>query len=442
MTPQAPAKMRDSGIKWLGRVPAHWSVVQSRRLFSERNESARQSDEQLTVSQKHGVISQAAFMELEGRRIVQVLKGQDILKHVEAGDFVMSMRSFQGGLEYSSRTGSVSSAYVPLKPLKWVHPRYFRHLFKSSTYIQELQSTSDLVRDGQALRFENFSKVALPVVPIAEQVAIAEYLDRATSRIDTLIAKKVRFIQLLREKRQALITRAVTKGLDAAAQMKDSGVEWLGPAPSKWRVLPLKRDVAFITSGSRGWAEYYSERGALFLRIGNLRRGDFRLDLSEVQRVVPPEGSEGVRTKVRPGDLLFSITAYLGSVSVVPDDLGDAYVSQHVALVRLAGRLLTPTWAAYVALSWVGSTYLLSQGYGGTKVQLALEDVLGMPVTVPPLDEQIATVARLERATFRIDTLIARTERSIELLREHRTALITAAVTGKLDVLGAALTTT
>lgn len=165
MIPKRSTNTRDSGIRWLGRIPAHWGVVQSRRLFGERNEKARRADEQLTASQKHGLISQSAFMEREGRRIIQVLNGHDILKHVEAGDFVMSMRSFQGGLEYSTLAGSVSSAYVPLKPLKWVHSGFFRYLFKSSAYIQELQSTSDLVRDGQALRFENFSKVALPVVP-------------------------------------------------------------------------------------------------------------------------------------------------------------------------------------------------------------------------------------------------------------------------------------
>ena len=206
--------MKDSGVEWLGEVPTHWSVVQSRRLFAERNEKAKEGDIQLTVSQKYGLLPQAEFMEREGRRVVVVQKGQEILKRVYAGDFVISMRSFQGGLEYSVHQGSVSSAYVPLVPIKVVAPRYFRWLFKSITYIQALQSTSDLVRDGQALRFENFAKVPLPVVPYTEQEEIATYLDRATSRIDTLIAKTERSIELLGEHRTALITAAVTGKID------------------------------------------------------------------------------------------------------------------------------------------------------------------------------------------------------------------------------------
>ncbi|WP_428418634.1 restriction endonuclease subunit S [Methylibium sp.] len=202
--------MQPSGVNWLGSVPKHWSIVQSRRLFAERNEKAKAEDVQLTVSQKYGLIPQSEFMELEGRRVVVVQKGQDILKRVHPGDFVISMRSFQGGLEFSPFEGSVSSAYVPLTPIKWVVPRYFRWLFKSMTYIQALQSTSDLVRDGQALRFENFAKVQLPIVPPEEQQAIADFLDGATSRIETLIAKTERSIELLREHRSALITAAVT----------------------------------------------------------------------------------------------------------------------------------------------------------------------------------------------------------------------------------------
>ena len=206
--------MKDSGVEWLGEVPAHWDVVQSRRLFSERNEKARPDDQQLTASQKYGLLPQAEFMEREGRRIVGVQKGHDILKRTLPGDFVISMRSFQGGLELSEYEGSVSSAYVPITPIKWVVPAYFRWAFKSITYIQALQATSDLVRDGQALRFENFTKVPLPHVPVDEQIAIADFLDRATTRIDTLVAKTERSIELLREHRTALITAAVTGKID------------------------------------------------------------------------------------------------------------------------------------------------------------------------------------------------------------------------------------
>jgi len=208
------AKMKESGVAWLGEIPAGWEVVQSRRLFQERKGRALKDDEQLTASQKYGVIPQKKFMKIEGRKVTQVLTGSEILKHVEANDFVMSMRSFQGGLEYSAYTGCVSSAYVGLIPIKHVNSTFFRYLFKSKPYIQALQSTSNLVRDGQALRFDNFSKVSLVIVPDKEQETIATYLDQKTQTIDTLITKATEAITLLKEKRTALVSAVVTGKVD------------------------------------------------------------------------------------------------------------------------------------------------------------------------------------------------------------------------------------
>ncbi|MGF6695244.1 type I restriction enzyme S subunit [Metapseudomonas resinovorans] len=214
---------------------------------------------------------------------------------------------------------------------------------------------------------------------------------------------------------------------------KDSGVAWLEQVPEHWGVFPLKRDLVFLTSGSRGWAEHYSETGSLFLRIGNLRRDSLALDLSEIQLVEVPAGAEGERTKVLPGDVLFSITAYLGSVAVVPAGIGKAYVSQHVALARLGGKLLSSRWVGYVALSWVGKTYLESQGYGGTKVQLSLDDIANMVMTAPRPAEQEIIARYLDHETARIDALIEEQQRLIELLKEKRQAVISHAVTKGLD---------
>jgi type I restriction enzyme S subunit len=214
---------------------------------------------------------------------------------------------------------------------------------------------------------------------------------------------------------------------------RDSGVEWLGKVPEHWGVMRLKWELIFLTSGSRGWADHYADDGAFFIRIGNLTRDTTRLDLSDIQRVEVPQGTEGERTKVFPGDLLFSITAFLGSVAVAPPHMETAYVSQHVALARLSGHVLNPEWAGYVALSWVGKTYLESQGYGGTKVQLSLDDVANLIMIAPPLDEQLCIVDVLNRETSRIDGLVRRKTRFIELLREKRQALIAHAVTKGLD---------
>lgn len=400
-------------------------------MFSERNEKARADDQQLTASQKYGLIPQHEFMELEGRRIVQVLKGHDILKHAEAGDFVMSMRSFQGGLEYSAYTGSVSSAYVPLRPIKWACPGFFHYLFKSSAYIQELQSTSDLVRDGQALRFENFSKVPLPVVPMPEQEAIAAFLDRETARIDALIERKARFIELLREKRQALITHAVTKGLDASVPMKDSGVEWLGQVPAHWTVKAVKR----ITPVWRGASprpiddpKFFDDEGEYgWVRISDVSASDGRLRTT-TQRLSDLGASFSV--KLQPGALFLSIAATVGKpcITEINACIHDGFV--YFPLLNLDARYLYRIFEA--AQCFVGLGKL------GTQLNLNSDTVGDIKIAIPPSAKVGAILSYLDKATTRIDTLIAKTERSIELLREKRTALITAAVTGKIDLREAA----
>ena len=153
-------------------------------------------------------------MAIEGRRVMQVITGADILKHVEPNDFVMSMRSFQGGLEWSQVRGAISSAYVTLVPTESVYPRYFAHALKSRFYISELRRTSDLVRDGQALRYANFGQVPLPLIPIAEQQAIADFLDRSVAGIAKATSRLEREIELLREYRTRLVADVVTGKLD------------------------------------------------------------------------------------------------------------------------------------------------------------------------------------------------------------------------------------
>jgi len=206
---------KPSGMDWLPVIPEKWESINPKGLFALRKQKALKTDKQLTASQHHGVIFQEDYMAITGNRVVVVMKDFDILKHVEAGDFVISMRSFQGGIEYSENSGSISSAYVMLKPnLKFVYPKYFKWLFKSNLYITALQGTSDLVRDGQALRYANFVKVRLIKVPIEEQKAIADYLDKKTFEIDTLISSIQKQITLVKELRTKLIADAVTGKID------------------------------------------------------------------------------------------------------------------------------------------------------------------------------------------------------------------------------------
>lgn len=205
------AEMKDSGIKWIGKIPINWQAVNPRWLFAQRKDRAKKGMEQYTASQKYGVISQKDYMNRIGGSIVTVQKDFDILKMVCEGDFVIHMRSFQGGLEYSKHTGSISSAYVMLIPQKNTGEcRYFKWLFKSASYINALQSTSNLIRDGQAMRYSNFIQIIIPYPPLDEQQQIADYLDSKCSEIDAIIADKKRQLDILADYKKSLIYEYVT----------------------------------------------------------------------------------------------------------------------------------------------------------------------------------------------------------------------------------------
>lgn len=205
-------EMKDSELDWIvGSVPKHWVKTNPKALFKLRKEKALSNDRQLTASQNLGIVYQDEYMASTGQRVVTVEKDFDILKHVEAGDFVISMRSFQGGLEYSENVGCISSAYVMLVPeLNYIYPRFYKWLFKSDLYINAIQSTSNLVRDGQAMRYSNFSQIWLYKIPIEEQIELAEFLDQKCTKIDKLIEIKQTKITKLNEYKKSLIYEYVT----------------------------------------------------------------------------------------------------------------------------------------------------------------------------------------------------------------------------------------
>ena len=207
-------RMKDSGVAWIGQVPEHWDIVPSTWLFVESNERAHADDEHLSATQKYGVIPLAEYERLEGRQVTHAVKNLEQRKHVEIDNFVISMRSFEGGIERVRARGCVRSSYVVLLAEPGADVGFFAYLLKSSSYIQGLQSTSSFVRDGQDLSYANFRQVKMPAPNIAEQKAIAAHLDRGVSRIDALAAKTERSIALLKERRSALITAAVTGQID------------------------------------------------------------------------------------------------------------------------------------------------------------------------------------------------------------------------------------
>jgi len=203
--------MKDSGVEWCPRIPSHWHYINPKGLFSLRNDRAFSGDRQLTASQEHGIVYQDEYMEMTGNKVVTVEKDFSILKHVEPNDFVISMRSFQGGLEYSEKKGCISSAYVMLIPNKrYVYAPFYRWFFKSTKYINALQSTSNLVRDGQAMRYSNFVKVPLFIIPMKEQQKIAEYLNSNITSLDAILTQKKEQLKILADYKKSIIYEYVT----------------------------------------------------------------------------------------------------------------------------------------------------------------------------------------------------------------------------------------
>jgi type I restriction enzyme S subunit len=441
-------KYKDSGVEWLGQVPVHWEVTRLKWLCavlpSNVDKKSHEGETPVRLCNYTDVYYNAQITTNIDFMAATASSEQITRFTLRAGDTIVTKDSETAddiavsALVPVDLPGVVCGYHLALvRPLGNTVGGFIKFFFdaafaKSSFAVR----ANGLTRVGLGQHELENADIAAPSRD--EQIGITAFLDRETGKIDGLIDEQQQLIELLKKKRQATISHAVTKGLNLDAPMKPSGIDWLGDVPEHWDIVPLKRDVEFVTSGSRGWADNYSDSGDLFIRISNLTRERLDLDLTDLQRVSVPQDAEEARTRVRGGDVLFSITAYLGSVAVVPAGLGTAYVSQHVALVRPRSRHVLPYWLGFVALSSVGQTWFRTRGYGGTKVQLSLDDIRGLPVTVPPLNEQRAIVGALNRELLEFDSLITEAQRAIDLLHERRTALISAAVTGQIDVRGLA----
>lgn len=203
-------RMKDSGVEWIGDVPEHWEIIPSKHLFANCDERRHHDDEQMAATQKYGVISQKEYMERENCRIVLADKGLENWKHVEPNDFVISLRSFQGGLEYCEKAGCVTWHYIVLRAKRRINYRYYRWLFKSPLYIQALQHTCNYIRDGQDLRYSNFVQVPLCIPSMEYQETISNYLDTKCAQIDALIALKQQKADKLARYKKSLIYEVVT----------------------------------------------------------------------------------------------------------------------------------------------------------------------------------------------------------------------------------------
>ncbi|XKF15869.1 restriction endonuclease subunit S [Halomonas sp. BLK-85] len=439
MSYPAYPEYKDSGVEWLGEVPAHWDVTTGKRLFSNRKERALQDDKQLSATQKYGVVPQNLFMESEQQKVTLALSGISSFRHVEVGDFVISLRSFQGGIEISDHSGCVSPAYTVMKPANKVDGSYFKHLLKSYGFISILNVVSDGIRDGKTISYDQFSSVAFPVPPKEEQLLVATFLDHETARIDALVEEQQRLIALLKEKRQAVISHAVTKGLDPEVPMKDSGVEWLGEVPAHWTVGKVKH-LAVISGGYAFNSNEFSDSGIQLIRIGNLYQSKLQLDR---EPIYVPMASRGKYKpfEVKWGDLLMSLTGTLGKrdygFAVMYDSEEPGLLNQRVAKITPLSEKVDPEFLLLLLQSESYLNQIYSLPSGTKQANLSNSDVLSPWVACPScLQEQSEIVNRVSELMSRLDQLINIAGVAISLLQERRTSLISAAVTGKIDVRG------
>ncbi|MEO8324605.1 MAG: restriction endonuclease subunit S [Nitrospirota bacterium] len=343
------------------------------------------------------------------------------------------MRSFQGGLEWCKYPGSVSSAYIGLITIKHVVPEFFAYLFKCSPYIQALQSTSNLVRDGQALRFENFSQVWLPLIPDNEQWAIANFLDHETAKIDTLIDKQQQLIKLLKEKRQAVISHAVTKGLNPNAPMRDSGIEWLGEVPEHWQMIPLKYLCGFSGGGtpSKDNLSYWTGGDIPWVSPKDMKS----FWVSDTQDKLTAKAVEESSTNfIESGALLMVVRSGILQ-RTIPIGINTVRITLNQDMKALKfNERVNVEYAANYILGNVASLLLEWSKEGATVESIEQEYLSGSLFPVPPLEEQIEINEEVKERMDVFQSLEDRAARGIALLQERRTALMSAAVTGKIDV--------
>ncbi|MBO9431647.1 restriction endonuclease subunit S [Sulfitobacter sp. R18_1] len=413
-----------SGYPWIGEVPEHWHLSRIGQLFQQRSSKVSDRDYPALSVTKSGIVPQMEH--------VAKTDDNDNRKLVKAGDFVINSRSDRKGSSgIAEMDGSVSLINTVLQINEELAPRYCHHLLRSTAFQEEFyRMGSGLVADLWSTNFSSMKNIRIPHPPLGEQTAIASFLDRETARIDGLIKKKVRFIELLKEKCAALITHAVTKGIDGDVPMKDSGVEWIGQVPSHW-------DVSRIAALFR--EAFRAPDPSLPVLSVSIHDGVTDGELSDEERDRKVSLSED-RTKyqgVAPGDLVYNMMrAWQGAFGAVQVDglVSPAYVVAH-PIAEFRTKFIEHILHTKSASEEIRR---FSRGIADFRMRLYWDHFRNLRVCLPSLEEQDEILAHIDRETTRIDGLISTTNRSIELLKEKRSALITAAVTGKIDVRNAA----
>lgn len=401
---------KDSGVEWLGEIPESWDARRLGFYFKERREKVSDKVFSPLSVTKNGIVPQ----------LENAAKSDDgdNRKKVCKGDFVINSRSDRKGSSgLSQLDGSVSLINTVIEP-KNINENYIHYLLKSQPFQEEYyRYGKGIVADLWSTNYSEMKNIIISSPTLKEQQQIANFLDKATAKIDTLIEKQTKQIELLKEKRQAVISHAVTKGINPNVPMKDSGVEWLGEIPEHWEVKKLKFVLQLLNKKEKIINQIVVALENIESWSGKYIESDSSYQGDDVAFCI--------------GDILFGkLRPYLAKVFLCSFD-GIAFGD------LLAYRPIKDYASKYAFYSLISEDFIkiVDSSTYGTKMPRASSEFLSeMRLTVPPLKEQQQIANYLDEKTSKIDILIEKSNKSIELLKEKRTALISACVTGKIDV--------
>lgn len=441
MSYSAYPEYKDSGVEWLGEVPAHWQVLPLKAQFQVVGGSTPSPDEEHWGGQVTWVtpadLSSLPSLEVgaSSRQITEKGIASCGATLVPPGSLVLSTRAPIGSLAIASVPLCTNQGCKSLVPANGKEARFFAYLLRNCTEALNVRGKGTTFLELSGDELSSF-KVTVP--PQNEQATISNFLDHETARIDALVEEQQRLIALLKEKRQAVISHAVTKGLDPDVPMKDSGVEWLGEVPEHWGVGPL-RWYATIQGGVAKGKSYDSETPTVelpYLRVANVQDG--YVDLSTV-KTVEVAISEVGRYRLQAGDVLMNEGGdndKLGRGTVWEGEVTDCLHQNHVFAIR-PNQYLLPHWLSMFTRSNSARAYFYLYSKQSTNLaSISSSSVMSCPLPLPSVDEQREVLDFLTIETTRLDDLMHEGRKTIDLLQERRSALISAAVTGKIDVRG------
>jgi type I restriction enzyme S subunit len=428
------AKYKDSGVEWLGPVPEHWNVRRIGAIFRQAYEEGEDDLAILSVSIHDGV-SDKELDEKEMDRKITRSDDRSKYKKVQPGDLVYNMmRAWQGAFGSVAVAGMVSPAYVVARPISDFSTPFVEQLLRTPQAIEQMRRYSQGVTDFRLrLYWEEFKAISVVLPPRDEQAMIVDFVDRETAKIDALVGEQRRLIELLKEKRQAVISHAVTKGLNPQAPMKPSGIEWLGDVPEHWTTPPvyLRYEAVLGKMLNESWIT--GSHPIPYLRNADVQWDYINIDDLPTFDIEPDEYD---RFTLRSGDILICEGgAGVGQTAIWHGELDRCAFQKALHRLRPLSSNENPRFFCY-CMRFVVDTGIVLAGGTATIPHLTGEKLRGYRFPRPPVDEQVEIIAYLDAETAKLDALTAEAQRAIDLLQERRTALISAAVTGKIDVRG------